>query len=269
MLSKFSWTFPPDRHDIDKDIFVIGCGYDIINQTDIPRRSKNNNEVNFHILYFTEGNCTVYIKDKEYSVSAGDLVYFYSGDPYRYIYHHDPETRVYWLHFSGRKSHELVNDLGLTDSFVDHSKTNFSKYFENIIEEIVIKKKHYNKAMNAHLYLLLTAIVRKNEANDARLDKVIALMSDINNSSMTLDDYARICHLSKSQFIRSFKNYTGKTPIKYKNEILIENAKWNLTRTNQTITEISSLLGFENIYYFSTMFKKATGFSPAEYRKHN
>ncbi len=115
--------------------------------------------------------------------------------------------------------------------------------------------------------VLLTAIVRKKMVNESRLDEILSRMNNVRKKELDLDEYAKMCHLSKSQFIRAFKEYTGKTPIRYKNNILIEKAKERLTHTDMSISEISSYLGFENIYYFSTMFKKAIGISPAEYRK--
>ncbi|WP_346344513.1 AraC family transcriptional regulator [Levilactobacillus brevis] len=39
--------------------------------------------------------------------------------------------------------------------------------------------------------------------------------------------------------------------------------------TNMSETEIASAIGFQNIYYFSTVFKQYTGLSPSQYRRTN
>ncbi len=261
------WTHPPDRTKFDQDLYVIGCGYDIINDDSTPRRRSENHRIEFHILYFIEGGCTTNIEGKNYIAKAGDVVFFHSKRPYFYTYHQATETKVYWLHFSGNKSEELVDDLGLRESFIKKSDVDLSIYFQNIIDEITIKKINYNKAMAGHLMVLLTAMVRKKTANESYLDEVISRMTKIRKKDLDLDEYASICYLSKSQFIRKFKDYTGKTPIKYKNDIIIEKAKERLSRTDISISQIASLLGFENVFYFSSAFKKATGLSPLDFRK--
>ena len=47
----------------------------------------------------------------------------------------------------------------------------------------------------------------------------------------------------------------------------IDEAKHLLSTTNKTISEISSLIGYDDANYVSQLFKKMTGFTPTEFRK--
>ncbi len=38
MNNKIIWTHPPVRTEFDHNLYVIGCGYDIINEKTNPRR---------------------------------------------------------------------------------------------------------------------------------------------------------------------------------------------------------------------------------------
>ena len=104
------------------------------------------------------------------------------------------------------------------------------------------------------------------QRNFTLIDNVITIMRTGNCVGKNIDDFAAMCHLSKSRFIKKFKKYTGTTPIDYRNSILIDKAKWHLKNTNLTVSEISDMLGFLNPSYFSTLFKKHINMSPREYR---
>jgi two-component system response regulator YesN len=51
----------------------------------------------------------------------------------------------------------------------------------------------------------------------------------------------------------------------YINELRIEEAKRLLISTNSTISEVASEVGYDNISYFSTVFRKTCGMSPIEW----
>jgi AraC family transcriptional regulator len=68
-------------------------------------------------------------------------------------------------------------------------------------------------------------------------------------------------------FSRSFQQYTGERPLKYIHEKRIERAQYLMVTTRVTYAEIAAQTGFENIFYFSKIFKKMTGMSPGHYKK--
>lgn len=79
--------------------------------------------------------------------------------------------------------------------------------------------------------------------------------------------YAAECGISERNFYACFKKWCGKTPVDYRNEIRMSAATSLLKRSNLSVAEIAFKTGFEDPYYFSRIFKKSTGLSPAAYRK--
>jgi YesN/AraC family two-component response regulator len=66
---------------------------------------------------------------------------------------------------------------------------------------------------------------------------------------------------------RIFKQLTHKTIFAYLNTVRINHAKELISTTNMKISEIGQAVGFADLYYFSKVFKKATGVSPSTYAK--
>ena len=62
------------------------------------------------------------------------------------------------------------------------------------------------------------------------------------------------------------KQETGKTAIDLIHLYLISEAKNMLTGGDQSVSEIAYALGFENLPYFSRLFKKEVGVTPKEFR---
>ncbi len=72
-------------------------------------------------------------------------------------------------------------------------------------------------------------------------------------------------HFSKYHFLRLFKNAFGKSPHQYLIEVRLEAAK-KLLKENHPVSETCTLVGFESIPSFCTLFKKKEQKSPHEYR---
>lgn len=75
-----------------------------------------------------------------------------------------------------------------------------------------------------------------------------------------------ICGLKHTQFNSIFKKVYAVTPVQLVSEMRIDYAKELLVTSHYTMAEIAELCGFDNQYYFSSVFKKVTGFSPSKYK---
>ena len=65
------------------------------------------------------------------------------------------------------------------------------------------------------------------------------------------------------------KQETGKTGIELIHIFLISEAKNLLKGSDTSVAEIAYTLGFENLPYFSRLFKREVGVSPNQYKKQN
>ena len=59
----------------------------------------------------------------------------------------------------------------------------------------------------------------------------------------------------------------GISPINYVIDRRLNDAKWLLINTNQSLVSISEKVGYENTSYFSKLFEKRIHYSPLEFRE--
>lgn len=84
-------------------------------------------------------------------------------------------------------------------------------------------------------------------------------------NEISLSEAAEICHLSKEAFCRYFKKATKTTFVTFLNRYRIAQAK-RMILSNEPISRVAYKCGFENLAYFSRVFRKVTGESPTGFR---
>lgn len=87
------------------------------------------------------------------------------------------------------------------------------------------------------------------------------------NEAIVIEDYAQSRGMSVSWFLRNFKQTTNTSPMQYILNLRINNAVSLLESTDYNVTEIGTIVGYDNPLYFSRIFKKQKGVSPTDYRK--
>lgn len=83
---------------------------------------------------------------------------------------------------------------------------------------------------------------------------------------LTLGRVAQALHLSRTQFVRQMRRETGKTFVQYLTDYRMNEAKALLRDSNWTISAIAGFLGYKSPAYFQSVFHRATGQNPSEYR---
>ena len=97
--------------------------------------------------------------------------------------------------------------------------------------------------------------------------QLLAYINQNFNRIISLDDLTHFAHVSKTTLIDLFKELYGTTPIRYLNNLRMEKARELLANSDLSIGEISELVGFQSIHYFSRSFKEREGCTPLCYRK--
>jgi len=101
-----------------------------------------------------------------------------------------------------------------------------------------------------------------------RLEQAITQLRKAPNKNYRIDDLARQAALSPSRFIAQFKQITGMPPRHFLLDCRLEQAKHALTCTATPITKLALDLGFDSSQHFANTFKRATGFTPTQWRNH-
>jgi len=100
-----------------------------------------------------------------------------------------------------------------------------------------------------------------------RVGEAISHLERNIHNEVNLDELASIAHMSSRSFLRVFRSATGTSPLAWMLGQRINRACMMLRHTDKPVTEIAFDVGFNDSNYFTRQFKKATGFSPREYRK--
>lgn len=89
------------------------------------------------------------------------------------------------------------------------------------------------------------------------------------DKKVTLEDMAAQVNLSPKYFSRIFKEITGEGFNEYRLSVKTIQACDLLKKSDYTVTEIASRLGYQNLESFIRMFEKIEKMSPSQYRQKN
>lgn len=100
-----------------------------------------------------------------------------------------------------------------------------------------------------------------------RINKVLQYVMTHYDRHVTLEEVAAQMHMVPGSFCRFFKKRTGKTFVRFLNEVRIREASQQLTaRRDEQISEIAFRCGFKNVSSFNRVFRQVVGQSPTAYR---
>ncbi len=103
--------------------------------------------------------------------------------------------------------------------------------------------------------------------NDVQIEKAQRWMLAHLSEDNLLQRAAHEIQLTESTFNRRFKQAMQTSPNAWVQQMRIAKAKEALELTQQTVDDISALVGYQDSSFFRRLFKRETGLSPAQYRR--
>lgn len=100
-----------------------------------------------------------------------------------------------------------------------------------------------------------------------KMKQLIKYMEEHYTEPLTIEEMAALIHYSPSHFMKFFKNTMGTSFISYLNDYRLTMAARNLQHSSDSILEIASQSGFDNLSYFNRLFKRKYGVTPSQFRK--
>ena len=141
-----------------------------------------------------------------------------------------------------------------------------------MLEEYNKQKIHYQQYNNGLLKSWLMLLVRyvkvdNDEKDNEMINKVIDYLHDNYRKNISNSQIARHFNYHTNYINRIFKQHTGMSLRQYIINIRIRKAMELLSHSDISITVTSREIGYENVTYFSRLFKEKVGLTPSKYKQ--
>ncbi len=250
----------------------------------------------FELCFVSAGRMAMRIQERLFPLRKGDLVVIGSDLYHAKIDPPNSQVRVTLLFFepeliritdrTGEEMEYLMPFLGQKADFphVIPASTGLPAEIDRLIhrihealpastvrERLVVKS--YLKMILALLlthysgYLGTREDINRKRSDLERLRPCFEHLEKHYDSTMLVEDAARLCAMSNSHFMYFFKRTTGQSFLAYVNHFRIAKAQVLLATTEKSLASISQEVAFCNQSYFGMVFRKLLGVTPLAYRR--
>ncbi len=228
------------------------------------------------LFYVIRGKGEFHIENECYPVREDDLVIVNANTSHTESSKNSRPLEYIVLGIDGITLFE--NGRNFSISNYEDYKHEILFYIKTLLLEAQNKSDYYDIMSQDLLEVLIVNIIRrtKSELSVAAPQKtnhecayVKQYIDEHFNETITLDDLAERCHMSKFYLVHAFKKFTGFTPIDYAKKRRLKEACILLRTTDHSLGQITDIVGISSQSYLSQIFKDEYHISPSEYRVKN
>lgn len=219
------------------------------------------------LIYFIKGEGEIVFKGKKFRAKKGDILFLpRCEENQKYTIDVVEEFALYYISFDSMSI--MPDNYVLIHMEGDEIKRCYERFYREWFSK---RDCYYYKAMQS-FYKILELIGNQSSQNlsSNRFSQLERSEEYMAMHYCDLDfDYTELREesgLSYSYFKKLFIEKYGVPPVKYVTKLKIDRACELLQTKMFSVSKIAEICGFENVYYFSNVFKKYTGVSPKNYR---
>jgi AraC family transcriptional regulator of arabinose operon len=236
-------------------------------------RKEGSNE--YILLYCLKWQGTISIENRSINLLPNTFFIILKNVAHHYKSALSDPWSIIWVHFTGESADLLYNryldSFGNKESFIAYSESRV--YLFNEIQALMERSFQMREIeiANIKFFDFISSLIYSKDINpyiseDDAISISIEFMKNHLENIFSVEELARKHQVSTSHYSRLFHQKTGSSPIQYFNQLKIHKSCQYLYFTDKNIKEICTELGFNDQYYFSRLFKKLMGISPAKYR---
>jgi len=241
----------------------------VVERKDMPSWRFDKRQNGYHELYFIVGGKAVfYVNDVKYIAVQDDTIYIPGGSVREAHTFEDSPIHTFAINF------HWLGDNHVTLPFEVVTKNKITPQMLGYLRELAemwANQPPLFKFKERGLFLLLLHQLfnmyyqRKHNHIDSRIKKAMDYVQDNFSKQLDIEMMARMANLNPIYYGKIFKENTGYTFRDYLNRIRVTNAEKLLSTQKLILSEVAEQCGFNDVYYFSKMFKRVMGYAPSSH----
>ena len=208
----------------------------------------------YSFIFVAEGQLEYTFPDmvKTLQIKKGDVLFIPKHLPYKVICLQDNTiTKIILFDIVGESLPAIFQNIIATQS--QSMATIFSAISEDRYQAPLF--------LAGNAYELLYHLLRKADKQlSIKYKRILPAMEEISANyaeGHKIEYYARLCNMSESNFRKLFKEYTGKSPVEYRNDIRMNAVHTMLISGKFTVQEAAYIAGFNNMSFFYALYNKS------------
>ena len=226
---------------------------------------------NWVIQYQQEGEAEIRSSEGNFRVRPGDLLIVPPRVAYTYRVPLRQDMRKCYLMLRSGPLPEIllgreIRCCGM--KIATAGDDSFGRLFAAIGKTFADPDADSQKQLSVLLYELVAGIqnIIAGNTGNSFYCKLREAAARLQGKKITLEDLTEIFSMGKHTLIREFRKKTGSSPVAYMIRLRLQYAGQLLLLSDMSIREIADTCGYSSASFFSSDFKKHTGFTPGEYR---
>ncbi len=252
-MEKFFETvfFSEDRFS---DLIPVTAGY----HHPMPGHTAEGGRPYYLIHYVEDGYGELSIYGKVYKVKKGQMFFIPRGCDAEYTADKQNPWKYSWISFNGTYAERLSV---LKNPVMDIYSLPFSKISEidkylDVKEEIAL----------AALYQIFAELLSEQKTHNDYITQTESIIRSSYMAGITVSEISAKIGLDRRYLSRIFSERKGMSIKSYITDVRMQAAKFFLTE-GKSVALTAELVGYNDQFNFSKMFKKHFGISPSEMRK--